>query len=86
MIEIMRDFYPYVNEEKCIKCEVCIKHCPQLNNTIFDNQLKNQRFMLQKKKKENILMKSSSGGMFSAIAERVIDKEVLYLAVHLMKI
>ncbi|SCN26551.1 Periplasmic [Fe] hydrogenase large subunit [Clostridium sp. N3C] len=67
-------FYPYVNEEKCIKCEVCIKHCPQLNNTIFDNQLKNPEVYAAKIKKENILMKSSSGGMFSAIAERVIDK------------
>ncbi|MEW9094154.1 MAG: Coenzyme F420 hydrogenase/dehydrogenase, beta subunit C-terminal domain [Clostridiaceae bacterium] len=75
MIEDTEGFvYPSVNEKKCIKCRLCIKHCPQINNTISDDQFKNPEVYAARIKETKILMKSSSGGVFSVVAEKVIDK------------
>lgn len=64
--------YPSVDADKCIDCGLCNKVCPILNSEtlkyekgkVYASQLKDQK----------ILMKSSSGGVFSAIAECVLEK------------
>ncbi|PYG86559.1 4Fe-4S dicluster protein [Ruminiclostridium sufflavum DSM 19573] len=67
--------YPAVDENLCTECGICIKHCPKINNTIFEeSQLKEPEVFAAKLKNEQVLLKSSSGGMFSAIAELVIEK------------
>ncbi|MDD3304284.1 MAG: Coenzyme F420 hydrogenase/dehydrogenase, beta subunit C-terminal domain [Clostridia bacterium] len=66
--------YPIVNKDKCIKCGLCVKCCPQIND--FEN---NERFeptiyaawSLDEKNRED----SSSGGIFSEIAKVIIQKE-----------
>ena len=61
--------YPIVEESKCIKCGLCIKTCPILNN-------KKQNFIPKvytaKNKNTNVLKQSSSGGMFSILADYVL--------------
>ncbi len=76
MIEDAEGFiYPFVDENKCNECGLCVKHCPKTNNTIFDgSQLKEPEVFAAKLKNEQVLLRSSSGGMFSAIAELVIEK------------
>lgn len=67
-------YYPSIDEEKCVNCGLCIKHCPQFNAVLSDDQLKAPDVYAAKVKDINIRMNSSSGGMFSAVAEKVLEK------------
>ena len=64
--------YPRINTQKCIECGVCVKVCdlkkkkekqPQLESGCYFAVCKNS----------NILMESTSGGLFSIIAQRFIE-------------
>ncbi len=63
--------YPIVNEEKCIKCELCKKVCPVLN---IKNETKEQHAYIFQNANDDVRRQSTSGGAFSAIAEKIIDK------------
>ena len=63
--------YPIVNEEKCIKCELCKKVCPVLN---IKNETKEQHAYIFQNANDDVRRPSTSGGAFSAIAEKIIDK------------
>ena len=72
MIEDEKGFkYPKINENKCINCELCKKVCPILNKNKISNTPKAYSCI---NKNENIRMNSSSGGIFTLIAEEIIDK------------
>ena len=63
--------YPIVNEEKCIKCELCKKVCPVLN---IKNETKEQHAYIFQNANDDVRRQSTSGGAFSAIAEKIINK------------
>lgn len=63
-------WYPKVNEDKCIKCGLCIKACPIINETIVENEPVAYACI---NKDEEIRLESSSGGIFTLVAEEVID-------------
>ena len=64
--------YPKVDTGTCINCSLCENVCPVLN-------LQKERLPLvvyaSKNKDENIRLKSSSGGIFSLLAEKILDEE-----------
>ena len=64
--------YPKIDKSKCINCGLCKKVCPVLNN------LKNNKNKIEvyscKNKNDKIRMKSSSGGVFTLIAEYIIKQ------------
>lgn len=62
---------PAVDEEKCIHCEKCENHCPQLNY-ISDNEKEPPCYAV--KMSDDVLEKSSSGGAFTALANYVFDR------------
>lgn len=62
--------YPVVNKEICINCSVCYKKCIIFNKVTLN---KEQKFYVARALDENILMSSSSGGMFSVLADYVIE-------------
>lgn len=63
--------YPVVNEEKCIKCGLCKKVCPVLN---AKNEIKEQHAYIFQNINDEVRKQSTSGGAFSAIAEKIIEK------------
>lgn len=64
--------YPKVDESKCIDCGLCEKTCPILNPTEAKPSLKQSFAFINCD--ETIRYNSSSGGVFSAIAEIVIRR------------
>jgi len=63
-------WYPKVNYDKCIKCGLCTSTCPVLNCRPIENVPKAFACI---NKNELIRSQSSSGGLFTLIAERIID-------------
>ena len=63
--------YPKVDDDKCIKCGLCLKSCPILNN-----KKENKVLDVYGAKNKNIdeQLKSSSGGMFSIFANYVLEQ------------
>lgn len=63
--------YPTVDYCICIKCNKCVKVCPIINKVDLDI---NPIAYACINKDEEIRLDSSSGGVFTLIAEKVIDK------------
>lgn len=64
--------YPHVNKEKCIECGLCEKICPFINQAEEKKPLK---VLAAKNPDEEIRLKSSSGGIFSMLAECIIEEK-----------
>lgn len=72
MIEDEEGFlYPQINKDICINCGICEKVCPIINQGKEKYPIK---IFACKNKNEDIRTNSSSGGLFTAIAEEVIKK------------
>lgn len=63
--------YPRVNEETCIKCGLCEKVCPILNQA---DKLPVLEVLAVKNPNEDERMNSSSGGVFLPLAREVINQ------------
>ena len=71
MIETKEGFhYPVVDEKLCTDCGLCVKKCHALNDN-FKTDF-NQEFY-DVRANDEIRMKSSSGGMFTLIADYVLE-------------
>jgi coenzyme F420-reducing hydrogenase beta subunit len=63
--------YPYIDEEICIKCGKCNIACPIINKLEEKQYL--QKVYAAKNKNTDIRMQSSSGGIFTLVAEWVLE-------------
>lgn len=63
--------YSKINEEKCIKCGKCLRVCPELNK-LQNNNFENPKVYAAWNKNEDVRYNSTSGGIFSALAEDFI--------------
>lgn len=71
-------YYPIIDNNKCNKCGVCTKVCPELNNYKY-NDINKLKVYVGVNKEKGILDKSASGGVFSAFASKVIlENGVVY--------
>ncbi len=61
--------YPQIDNELCINCGICEKTCPVFNKSQFESVMKAYAV---KNNDTNIVSESSSGGVFTAIAEDII--------------
>lgn len=64
--------YPMINETKCIECNACRNVCP-VNNVIKGEKVK--RAYIARYKDPVIVENSTSGGVFSALADYVFSKD-----------
>ena len=60
--------YPKVDLETCIDCGLCEKVCPIINQ---DSEREPQKVYAAKNNDETIRLKSSSGGVFTLLAEKI---------------
>ncbi len=74
--------YPKVDLNKCVDCGLCEKVCPVLSKVIIDN--KPQAYACYNKN-EQIRLESSSGGIFTLIAEQIINDGGVVFGVSLDK-
>lgn len=75
-IEMLPDtegfLYPEINEDKCIKCGLCKKICPS-NNVQKSSVTNSPETYAAWNLNDDIRFNSSSGGIFSALAEKVLE-------------
>ncbi|TYZ27778.1 4Fe-4S dicluster domain-containing protein [Selenomonas caprae] len=65
---------PAVDEEKCVNCSACTKVCPALHP--WKGREGENKFYAFQHEDDTVLVKSTSGGAFSAIASSVDDPYV----------
>ncbi len=63
--------YPQVDASKCIDCSLCNKVCPVINAGASKHPIK---IYASKNVDEGVRSKSSSGGVFTPLAENIIDE------------
>ena len=63
-------YYPQVDSDRCVECGLCEKVCPIKH---IPERKAPQSVLAAKHHDEAIRFKSSSGGIFTAIATRIID-------------
>lgn len=71
---------PNLDKTKCIECGICTRICPQFNDV--ESSKPNEVFAALNKN-ESVVIKSSSGGIFYALAEYVISEGGYVLGVTL---
>ena len=64
--------YPKINNERSFNCNICTKVCP-VKNKLSENQNKIEVYAC-KNKNDEIRMKSSSGGIFTLIANYILKQ------------
>lgn len=64
-------FYPHVDDKECVGCGLCVKTCPIVNS--YNSDTKPRGYIVRNNDKK-ILKDSTSGGVFTAIANFVLDK------------
>lgn len=73
MVQDDEGFYrPVVDQAQCIECGICRKLCP-INNSPVDDRKKPLSFAAYSVDEE-IRLSSSSGGIFTILAEEIIDR------------
>lgn len=66
-------WYPQINKHACIKCGKCERICPVINKQTMPRNTGRKAYAAIHAN-EKIRLASSSGGIFTAIAEKVIDR------------
>lgn len=74
--------YPVIDSKKCIECNLCKKVCPFNEATTINDEFFQPRVFGVKHKINAIRFKSSSGGMFTALSDEILNRGgVVYGAV-----
>ena len=72
--------YPEIDKKKCVECNICNLTCPA--NKKQEKKANTQYVYAAWNKNKKIRKKSSSGGIFSLIAEKIIKDNGVVVGVH----
>lgn len=64
--------YPVIIEENCVHCGLCVKACPYDSPSTANTPV---RAVASQYKNRDVLLSSSSGGLFSALADYILSKD-----------
>ena len=82
-------WYPEVNHEQCIRCGLCIKVCPVEKHKSQSQAGQRLEVNLNAYAAYNTditaRLASSSGGVFSLLAQEVLDNNGVVFELHLMR-
>lgn len=67
--------FPDINHEKCIQCGLCARVCPELDSKVIKQDFHAEGVCYAAMAEDEIRMTSSSGGMFTLLAENIYKKE-----------
>lgn len=67
-------WYPIIDYARCIKCQLCEKRCPVMNSE-HDKCISLKKAFAAYNKESSIRGESSSGGVFTLLAEWVLNQE-----------
>ena len=67
-------YYPQIDTSKCVDCKACEKVCHVLCNIQSSQISQEYKSFMVKAKDVNLVMKSSSGGVFSILAKYVMSE------------
>lgn len=76
--------YPFINSSECINCNLCEHVCPVLNNSEDSINTFPEGYIVQNKN-TSVLMESTSGGAFTAIAKWVLIHDGVVFGVELQQ-
>lgn len=68
-------WYPKVNEDKCVECGLCEKVCPEINIYKNNSAYVEPTCIAAWNKDKSVRANSSSGGVFTSIAEWILDND-----------
>lgn len=68
-------WYPHVDLDNCIDCSLCEKVCPIITKKEILKQYEHPRVFAAYNKDNHVRVDSTSGGLFSALAEKVFDEK-----------
>lgn len=66
--------YPRIDVERCTNCGLCKKVCPLQNGTHVHDRLQKPDAYAVKHKSDDVRMNSSSGGIFTALSDFVLEQ------------
>jgi len=72
--------YPTVDYDKCKKCKLCINTCPSLNKVSLNGKWTIPKIFAAWSLDEEIRFNSTSGGVFSELAKKIINDRGLVVA------
>lgn len=67
-------WYPKVDNQKCIKCGLCVKKCPILKETVNETAFSPDVYCAWIKD-DKIRLKSTSGGIYYALAKTMLNQK-----------
>ena len=74
--------YPQVDESQCIDCGLCNKVCP-IENKFSRNEKYSCNYYAAYNKQKNVMLDSSSGGIFWLLAKKITNKNGVVYGVEL---
>lgn len=66
-------YYPHLDIDKCVNCHVCENTCHVLNSVVPSSPSLNYKAYMIKAKDKDVVRKSSSGGAFTLLANKILE-------------